>query len=338
MFYRPPQSGVRTNNDDLPPYTRLGSIGSHSRQDEVKEKTELLSYAAAMGSDAESIVPPTAKSPGYATESILLRGLQVPTKHSNAASGFKYPTVLRNTGVTKQSWSAFTREIKHYSRMSKSQWLTTVGVSAGTAVFGSMMIGFVSVIPAAAIAHKMRRSREELNFITAELSGALDNCVKRWNDNYFKAKGLVVRVDIPGDCGDLNDMDVSTSKLFQRRLAEGRYPSLMDKSQGVTDSTKDLLKDGKARMKASLRGRIVIIPLDPAALRTPSPGSPESEVVPDEPEQDDDEEDDPSDDPEGLYTAEERGGGLSMYGGTEERGRAVSRTRPEGLSFLQLHS
>ena len=331
MFHRSPQSDVRTNNDDLPPYTRLGSIGSPSRRYEVKEKTELLRYAAAMGSDAESIVPPTAESPGYATESVLLRGLQVPTKHSNVASGFKYPTILRNTGVTKQSWSAFTREIKHYSRMSKSQWFTTIGVSAGTAVFGSMMIGFVSVIPAAAIAHKMRRNREELNFITAELSGALDNCVKRWNDNYFKAKGLVVRVDIPGDCGDLNDMDVSTSKLFQRRLVEERYPSLADKSQGVSESTKDLLKDGKARMKASLRGRIVIIPLDPAGLRTPSPGSPESEVVPDETEPDD-EEDDPFDDPEGLHTAEERDGGLSMYSRMEERGRAISRSRPSGLS------
>ena len=327
MFHRSPKSDARTNNDDLPPYTRLGSISRPSERYEVKEKTELLNYAAAMGSDAESIILPTAESPGYATESVLLRGLQVPTKHSNVASGFKYPMVLRNTGVTKQSWSAFTREIKHCSRMSKSQWFTTVGVSAGTAVFGSMMIGFVSVIPAAAIAHKMRRNREELNFITAELSGALDNCVKRWNDNYFKAKGLVVRVDIPGDCADLNDMDVATSKLFQRRLVEGRYPSLTDKAQGVAESTKDLLKDGKARMKASLRGRIVIIPLDPAALRTPSPGSPESEVVPDEPEPDD-EEDDPFDDPEGLYTAEERDGSLTMYGRAVEGERAVSRSRP----------
>ncbi|KAL9122116.1 MAG: hypothetical protein Q9187_001325 [Circinaria calcarea] len=301
-------------------------MSSCSGRQEVKGKTELLNYAAAMGSDDDSVVPPTADSPGYARESVLLRGLQVPTKHSNAASGFKYPSVLHRAGVTKQSWMAFTREIRQYSRMSKSQWFTTVGVSAGTAVFGSMMIGLVSVFPAAAIAHKMRRNREELNFITAELSGALDHCVKRWNDNYFKAKGLVVRVDVPGDCGDLNDMDVSTSKLFKLRQADGRNPSPADKPRGITESTKDLLEDGRARMKASLRGRIVIIPLDSATLRSPSPETANPGILPNEADHDDAEEDaDLFDDPEGLYIAGERGGGLTMFGRTEERGRALSR-------------
>ena len=104
----------------------------------------------------EQIVQPTEYLPGYAGESVLLRGLQVPSKSGYVSSGFKYPKILNRAGVSEDSWAEFTNEIKQLAKMSANQWLTTIGGALGTWAVGSMVIGFLTFVPAAIIGHKMR--------------------------------------------------------------------------------------------------------------------------------------------------------------------------------------
>ena len=94
--------------------------------------------------------------PGYARESILLRGLQVPSKSSYLSSGFKYPKILSRAGVSEDSWMEFTNEIRQYAKMDANQWLTTIGGALGTWAVGSMIVGFLTFVPAAVVGHKMR--------------------------------------------------------------------------------------------------------------------------------------------------------------------------------------
>ena len=107
--------------------------------------------------------------------------------------------------------------------------------------------------------------------MTAEQTGTLALCVKRWNDDYFRGKGLLVRVDIPGYSNGMNEMDISTSKTFKKWTKSGT-------TSPTSQTTAD---DGKARIKAAHKGRIVIIPLDRVALSSPSdsPKQPEGPVA-----------------------------------------------------------
>ena len=179
----------------------------------------------------------------------------MPSRSSYVSSGFKYPTVLQRAGVSEESWSAFTLEIQQHAKLTASQWLTTIGGAAGTLALGSMMIGFFSVGGAAVVGHKMRRKREKQNLRAAEESGALLQCVRKWNEDYFMPRKLIVRIDIPGNAEDLDTMD-------------------------VTDGGSSV-RDGKARSKAGRRGRIVIIPTD--STMTSRSSSPTSSDKPKEP-------------------------------------------------------
>ena len=220
-------------------------------------------------SDSDSIVAPTPDSPGYARESALLRGLQVPAKSSHVSSGFKYPPILARADVSKESWSAFTQELSQHANMTPSQWLTTIGGALGALAVGNMMIGFLGVIPSVVVGHKMRKHREGLNLKAAVQSGALMTCVKRWNEDYFKSKGLVVRVDIPGEVSDKEVMDIMTSKLFQHQSNQDD-PSIR-RRHSDQKQLKYQKKEARMRMKAALKGRIVIIPLDEPNIRTLDP-------------------------------------------------------------------
>ena len=222
-------------------------------------------------SEDEIIIPSTGSEPGYARESVLVRGLQVPSRFSYVTSGFKYPIVLRDAGVGKAAWSGFTHEIKSLSHMNSSQWLTTVSRGAGTALAGAFLVGFFSLIPAVAVAQKTREHRETWNFMTAAQSGALAKCVNRWNETYFKAKGLLIRVDVPGETTDMNDMDLSTSRLYRYNQGDGKVSANGSMSIGHEMMYKYEVNDGKARVRASLKGRIVIIPLNPKSSTRPNP-------------------------------------------------------------------
>lgn len=211
--------------------------------------------------ESESIILPTATSPGFGSEAILVRGLQVPTKSKRVSSGFKYPDVLETAGVSKESWAAFTTEIKQHAKMDSSQWLTVLGKSALTLGVGNLMIGFFGIIPAVIVGHKLRKKHEKKNFQAAGQSGVLADCVKRWNETYFLPRKLVVRVDIPGDASDMAAMDISTSKSFQQRARQSSFQNTdISGSARYSDAQ---IEESRARMKAARRGRIVIIPAGP---------------------------------------------------------------------------
>jgi len=211
--------------------------------------------------ESESLILPTATSPGFGSESILVRGLQVPTKSKRVSSGFKYPDVLETAGVSKGSWAVFTTEIKQYANMDSSQWLTVIGKSALTLGVGNLMIGFFGIIPAVIVGHKLRKKQEKKNFKAAGQSGALADCVKRWNETYFLPRKLVVRVDIPGEASDMAAMDISTSKSFQQRTGQSSFHNT-DVSGSARYSDAQTWET-RARIKAARRGRIVIIPAGP---------------------------------------------------------------------------
>lgn len=206
-----------------------------------------------------SPIMPDNNESGHATESVLTRGLQVPSKFQTVTSGFKYPRLLAACNVSKEQWSVFTSEVKSLAKMDGSQWLTTIGAGAGTWLVGGLLIGWLAFIPAAVIGQKMRKHREHDNLLAAAEGGLLATCVQRWNTTYFNSRGLSIRIDLPGQASDMSEMDLSTSKKFKRQLNSKMAPT--ERKQARCER-----KELRSRTKAAKKGRIVIIPLNATTL------------------------------------------------------------------------
>ena len=219
-------------------------------------------------SDADTVISTTSTPPysSHAPRSVLSRGLQVPTRFHTLTSGFKLPTILERAGVTPDEWSAFTSEVKQHATLTGSQWAKTIAGGASTLILGGAIVGWFAFIPAGYVGHKMRRDRERRNFTIAEQSGALSQCVARWNNTCFQAKRLLVRIDVPGRAPDLANMDLASSKLFKYQQSIGAVSGTAGSTTNwLGDNHKQLkyqLKEGKARVKAAGKCRIVIVPLD----------------------------------------------------------------------------
>lgn len=207
----------------------------------------------------QSTTSSVADVPRHAPAGVLFRGLQVPSRTRNASSGFAFPVILEQAGVSRDMWTEFTKEVSSHASLSGGQWLTAIGGGAGIGFVSMWAFGPLGLLPAALLGHKVRGEKEHLNLAAAKTNGAIVACLKRWNDGYFSPKGLAVRIDLPGEAEDMEVMDVSTSELFKR------YPTGPLEPQGpLVGSTNSRLlhKDMKARKKATARGRIVITPLD----------------------------------------------------------------------------
>lgn len=208
---------------------------------------------------------PSNVEPGYAQESVLERGLQVPMRSRLITSGLSYPDVLAKCDVSEEQWSAFTLEITESAKMTQNQWTTTIGKGVGTLVVGGLLLGWLGAIPAVVVATKSRQRREEENLRT---SNQLQQKVEGWNETYFRPRGILIRVDLPGDAEDMGAMDVSTSKFYQYEQ-QGRGTLGSKAERRAVDA------EGKARQKAARKGRIVILPLDGnmSPVTTPSAGA-----------------------------------------------------------------
>ena len=203
--------------------------------------------------------------------SALTRGLQVPSKAKSPASGFEYPPALERVGISKDDWKRFSDEVRAHAGMTGKQWRETIGTATGTVFAGALMVGFLSAVPGVIVARKMRNKREKMNFKAASESGALLECIQRWNQEFFFQRGLAVRVDVPGSASDMARMDLSTSKDYKDR-AETASLSTQSSNLKSESSYSDLLvEEGRARVKAAKRGRIVLIPLDSTASITTDP-------------------------------------------------------------------
>lgn len=228
-----------------------------------------LDGAASMGfSDRRSSLRSAGE--GYASDSVLTRGLQVPTRSEYVTSGFVYPPTLAQCGVSNRHWNQFTHEIMDKARMSHRQWTSTLGKGLGTLAVGGMIMGFLSAVPAVVVARKARRHREEQNLIAAAAGlgdSELSRKIQLWNDTFFKPRGIAIRVDLPCETSsDLVEMDISPTSSSRHsgrsNSASGAQSSRTSSLTGgsIPNQPRDP-QDQTAREEASLRARIVIIPI-----------------------------------------------------------------------------
>ena len=87
----------------------------------------------------------------------------------------------------------------------------------------------------------------------------------RWNDDYFHPLGLHIRVE-PPDIGKTDSMDVASSKLFKYQQKMGTVspaPGVASK-QGDKKEYKYQSKEGRYRLKAIRKCRIIVLPFKPA--------------------------------------------------------------------------
>jgi len=261
--FRTPGTSMETDRSDLPPYSRHPLRGDDGffEADYERAVNGESEKDATIREEVRELSPilPQNNEPGHAPESVLTRGLQVPSKFQTVTSGFKYPQLLSSCNVSKDQWSAFTNEVKSLAKLDSSQWLTTIGAGAGTWLVGGLLIGWLSLIPAAVVGQKVRKHKEHDNLLAAAEGGLLATCVERWNKNYFNSRGLTIRIDLPGQASDMNEMDLSTSKKFKQQL--NGQTAFTGKKQ-----LKNEKKEIKSRVKAAKKGRIVIIPLNETTL------------------------------------------------------------------------
>lgn len=168
----------------------------------------------------------------------LERGLQIPSRMGIITSGFSLPRLLEEQGVSKPQWKLFTHELKSHAKMSGTQW-----------IFGWGM-------------EKM----EYENLVLSHNVGALDIFVKRWNKDFFNPLGLQVLIALPG-MGHLEDSDVSSTKLFkyQQRYGITSPAAGQASTQDDPKESRYLAREGRQRVKAGRKGRIIILPFNNSA-------------------------------------------------------------------------
>lgn len=228
----------KQNHSDAPPPYSPSKNFDHSTDEEKS---------------GEQFFPPTQPDePGFAVASALSRGLQVPSRTAACSSGFDYPDELSQYGISKDHWRQFTQPIRDESKLSRQQWTTVIGKGLGALAIGGLMIGFFSTIPAAFVARNAQKRQERRNLIASMAGvhgGRLPRHISYWNESFFRPRGVLIRVDLPDEyIDDMNDMDLHESDAPPQSAA-------------------------KARNKAALKARIVIIPLNGSSLASGSNSS-----------------------------------------------------------------
>lgn len=235
----------------------------------------------------ETVVYPSGNNAGQAPAATLSRGLHVPTSNSLVSSGFPFPGVLYNYGVTVADWSRFTSEITEAASMTSGDWAVAVGSGAGAFLVAGLFIGYLGVIPAWFVGRRVHSKRETDNLAKARKDGDLEQKLLKWNQEFFAPKGLLIRLDLPGESYDMAQMDVHSAP---RRSGCGgscsgwskeRTGPVSDKKAARLERKmeKKALKAEKHEMKLRLRavkkGRIVILPMNraPAHVVTTSLGT-----------------------------------------------------------------
>jgi hypothetical protein len=245
--------------EDLPTYSREPTEGGYAYEQhaEIDEKKGFETNIE--GAVSEQSILPTCDLPGYASESTLQRGLQIPTKSRLITSGFTFPEILSQCGISEEQWSTFTQELTKEAEMTPVQWTTTVGKGIGTFVVGGIFFGFLGVVPAAIAGRKVRQSNEEKNFSMARQKNVLQEILNRWNEAVFKPKGLLIRVDLPNEAIDMETMDLLTRKSgWEKKSNSGGSNSASKQAKSEKWVTTE---DARSRSRAAQKGRIVILPL-----------------------------------------------------------------------------
>jgi len=245
-------------SEELPAYSREPTEDGYAyeQQAEIVEKKG-LHVNINETHPAERTVPPTTHEPGYASESTLRRGLQVPTKSRYITSGFAYPDILAQCDVNMEQWFNFTQEITNEAKMTPGQWTTTVGKGFGTFVVGGIFFGWLGLIPAAVVGHKVRQHNEAKNLALARSKNVLQEILNRWNEAVFRPKGLIIRIDLPGEAMDMDSMDILSSKGCNKQS------NCQSTSRCGKSDLRAMKREVRTRCQAAKKGRIVILPLGP---------------------------------------------------------------------------
>ncbi|KAB8211602.1 hypothetical protein BDV34DRAFT_219557 [Aspergillus parasiticus] len=183
---------------------------------------------------------PTITPQNLAPETLLTRGLQIPSKSAYPTSGFTYPPLLTQYNITPTDWENFTSEVTTTAKLSRKQWTTAIGKGLGVMAIGGLMVGFLGAIPAYYVARRAQRSREERNMILG--SGELRDVIERWNGGFFEPRGVLIRVDLPFE--EVEEMEMMDVLERRRGFGLGR--------EGGGE---------RVREDAARKARIVIIPL-----------------------------------------------------------------------------
>lgn len=203
----------------------------------------------------------------------LNRGLQVPSHTKFVASGFPFPDALRTYGITETDWSNFTGEISLAAKMSSEDWTLAIGGGAAAAIVSGVFLGWLGIIPGVIVGHVIHRKTEARKLTTAlHGTGDLERKLLSWNETFFAPRGVLIRLDLPGQKASMKDMDIYTNKkrgcCGVNRVNSGEFVS--DGSRkSERKLAKMIRKEDRYKRKAARKGRIVIIPLNknPAVQR-----------------------------------------------------------------------
>ena len=224
----------------------------------------------------EDLIPPLPSQPAG-----IQRGLQIPSRVSRITYGFKFPKILLEHGVTRAAFRIFKHELEAFAHLTWSQHFKVWGCHIVAEHFlgpipgklrderGNFPSKMADVEVAFLIGWKMEKHMEHGNFNLAYVSGQFKMFEDRWNGGYFHALGLHVRVEPPGIGFDnMNEMDVTSTKLFRYHQKVGIVapaPGVMSKN-GVKKEYRYQVKEGRYRMKAARKGRIIFVPHKAAAV------------------------------------------------------------------------
>lgn len=194
----------------------------------------------------------------------LRRGLQVPTRWGVITWGFKIPPLLASAGVTKVQWKLFTHELKSHAKMSGKQIATLVAVNIAYGVlFNFVTTPLIAAIPSTVLSYQWQKKTEHQNFQAAQSTGVLDMFMQRWNKNYFESLGLHVAIALP-DMGRMEDMDVSSTKLFkyQQKVGSASTTAGVASTHTFPKEFRYQRREGHQRVKAAQKARIIVMPLE----------------------------------------------------------------------------
>ena len=111
--------------------------------------------------------------------------------------------------------------------------------------------------------YEAQKVHEQANFTTSKQSGTMDRWLEKWNENYFQPLGLYVLIDEPQVGGSIQ-MDVASTKLYKYQQRRGITSAFAGAASDNADrkECKYQRREGRQRMKATMKARIVILPFD----------------------------------------------------------------------------
>ena len=128
-----------------------------------------------------------------------------------------------------------------------------------------MNVGNLETVPV--VGWKMRKTGEHKNFLSAHRGGAFKAFEDRWNNGYFHLLGLHVRIEPPG-IGNMDGMDITSSKLYKYQQKMGTSSPAPGTASKLGDKKeyRYQYKEGRHRMKATRKCRVIILPYRPMDL------------------------------------------------------------------------